>query len=320
MKCLIVDDIHPFLIEQLERAGIFVEYNPEIDKKSAAAVINNFEILVIRSKFKVDDLFMEKATNLLMIARAGAGLDNIELSEEFLSRIQLIHAAEGNADAVAEHTLGLILGLLSKIAAADRSVRSGNWDREKFRGLELKDKTVGLLGYGNMGRAVAIRLKGFGCNVISFDKYITEWPDENANRVSLETMCAESDIISIHIPLTHETKAWIGKDFLKMTKKCPLLINTSRGKIVKLEEVLGELENGSISGLGLDVFEDEPPLKKNENIPSKYERLFSRADVLLSPHIAGWSLESYEKISIVLADKILLHFSQQKGKFGSFQC
>lgn len=305
MQCLIVDDVHLSLIQNLESAGIRVIYKPDFSYSEDRSLLKGTGILVIRSRFFVDDAFMSAAPDLFMIARAGAGLDNIDLESAQRHGIEVFHASEGNADAVGEHTLGLILGLLSKIASSDRSVRTGFWEREKFRGTELKGKTVGLLGYGNMGRAVSKRLSSFGCEVISYDKYLDVWPDQNAVRVDLQTLKEDSQILSLHIPLTTETQGMIDRNFLKSCRKGLFLINTSRGKILPLQPLPDLLEDGTLSGVGLDVLEDEPPVKNIQKIPAVYERLFGRDDVLLTPHVAGWSLESYKNISIVLASKIV---------------
>lgn len=304
MKCLIVDDIHEVLISGLEKIGIEVIYRPFINREEALSLISDINILVVRSKFNIDKEVIDNSPSLKAIARAGAGIDNIDEEYAKLKNIQVFHAATGNADAVAEHTMGMILGLLTKIASADKSVRKGIWDREKYRGIELKGKTVGILGYGNMGRAVAVRLKSFGCNVIAYDKYLQVWPDENAVRVEFEQLYVESQILTLHIPLTQETNGWVDSDFIKKFRKGLFLINMARGKIVCLDGLSNLLDQGQLSGLALDVLEDEPPVKKNMVISSKYSALFEREDVIFSPHIGGWTVESYEKIAIVLEEKI----------------
>jgi D-3-phosphoglycerate dehydrogenase / 2-oxoglutarate reductase len=310
MQCLIVDDIHPVLIQKMESVGLKVIYRPDFALSEDYGMLSEANILIIRSKFQVTSEILEQAPVLHLIGRAGAGLDNINLEEVRARDIEVVHAAEGNADAVGEHSIGLILGLLSKIASADRSVRQGEWKRELYRGVELKGKTVGLVGYGNMGRAVARRLSSFGCEVIAYDKYLDNWPDHYAVRVDLDTLKSESHILSLHIPLTNETSGMVDSDYLKSFRNSVFLINTSRGGIVKVEAVLELLVDGTLSGAALDVLEDEPPLKNINVNQGKYEQLFGRDDVLLTPHIAGWSLESYEKISRVLAIKIIDWLSQ----------
>ena len=305
MQCLIVDDVHPILIERLRANGIQVDYQPGFRLESDRSRLEHCDILVIRSKFFVDAEVLAQSSKLRIIGRAGAGLDTIDVQAAENAEITVLHAAEGNADAVAEHTLGLILGLLSKIGSADASVRIGEWKREFFRGLELKHRTVGIMGYGNMGSAVAARLSTFGCRVLAYDKYLDALPDGNAIQVDLEVLQKEADIISLHIPLTLETKGWIDRHFYRKCRKGVILINTSRGPIVPVADLVQELEGGWVGGAGLDVLEHEPPSSADQEFSSLYERLFMRSDVLLTPHVAGWSLESYEKISMVLANKIL---------------
>ena len=315
MKCLIVDDIHEVLISGLEKIGIEVIYKPFIAREDALLLLNDIGIIVVRSKFLIDREVIDSAPSLKAIARAGAGIDNIDEEYAKFKNIKIFHAAAGNSDAVAEHTMAMILGLLAKIASADKSVRNGIWDREKYRGIELKGKTVGILGYGNMGQAVAVRLKSFGCKIIAYDKYLMDWPDENASRVEFEQLCLESEILTLHIPLTSETNGLVDIEFLKKFRKGLFLLNMSRGKILSLEGLSTLLQQGLLSGVALDVLEDEPPLKKNQALSAKYLSLFEREDVLFSPHIGGWTIESYKKIATVLEDKI-----RQFYKIGRASC
>jgi D-3-phosphoglycerate dehydrogenase len=309
MKCLIVDDIHEVLISGLKKIGIEVFYEPFINRENALLILFDIDILVVRSKFLIDKEVIDKSPSLKAIARAGAGLDNIDEEYAKIKNIQVFHAATGNSDAVAEHTMAMILCLLAKIASADKSVRNGNWDREKYRGIELKGKTVGILGYGHMGRAVAVRLKSFGCKVIAYDKYLKDWPDENAIRVDFETLCFETEILTLHIPLTEETHGWVDVEFLKKCRRGLFLINMARGKILRLEGLANLLEEGILSGLALDVLEEEPPVKINQEISSKYRSLFEREDVLFTPHVGGWTVESYEGIAVVLEEKIRVFYN-----------
>jgi len=312
MKCLIVDDIHEILITGLEKIGVEILYEPQINRDDALKLLFDIDIIIVRSKFKIDKEVIDNSFALKVIARAGAGMDNIDKEYAKLKNIQVFHAAAGNADAVAEHTIGMILALLTKTPGADKSVRNGIWDREKYRGIELKGKTVGILGYGNMGRAVAVRLKSFGCKIIGYDKYIEDWPDENAVRVNFEELCSESEIMTLHIPLTQETKGWIDVDFLRKCKKGLFLINMARGKILRLQGLSKLLAQGHLSGLALDVLEEEPPVKINQDISIHYSELFERDDVVFSPHVGGWTVESYEKIALVLLDQISFFYSLSK--------
>ena len=305
MRCLIADDLHPVLPELLTAAGIHTIFLPEVDQDEFLSLLAETEILVIRSRFQVDSLLLEKAPQLRMIARAGAGLDGIDVSAAEDRGIIVLHAAEGNADAVGEHVLGIILGLLARIPEADRKLRQGIWDRAGFRGRELKGRCVGIIGYGNMGPAVARRLSSFGCRVIAYDKYRTDWPDQFAERVELDELKKSADILSLHVPLTDETTGMIHRDFLLGCKPGLLLINTSRGAVLNVSGLNELLESGFLSGIGLDVFPEEPLYLKNFSGPSETEKLIQRPDVLATPHVAGWTLESYEKISSVLAEKII---------------
>lgn len=312
-KILIVDEVHPVLMEILASNKIAFEYQPDWDRSEAEKAIPGFQGLVIRSKFKVDRAFLQKASNLRLIGRAGAGLDNIDLEAAQALGIQVFHAAKGNADAVAEHTVGMMLMLLNKLAAADQSVRNWQWDREAFRGQELGGKTVGIIGYGNMGQALAKRLQSFGCKVIAYDKYLKTFPNSFARKVTLALLQEEAEILSLHIPLSHETRDYVNGTFLHSFQKLGFLINTSRGQIVPIPDLLHLLETGFLNGAALDVLADEPPVGRGEKLSPIYETLFRRSDVILSPHVAGWSLESYEKISLVLGNTLISHIDQIKN-------
>jgi D-3-phosphoglycerate dehydrogenase len=253
----------------------------------------------------IDNQVINSGSRLKIIARAGAGLDGVDVAYAESRGISVLHAAEGNSDAVAEHVLGMILGLLARIPEADRSLRSGVWDREGFRGRELKGKTVGLIGYGNMGTAVASRLFAFGCRVIAYDKYRIDWPDTRTERVGPEEIMHLSDIISLHVPLTDETRGFINKKYLQQCKEGVILVNTSRGSVLDITGLESLLDTGWLSALALDVFPEEPLFKKNILYKTEISELLSRQNVLATPHVAGWTSESYEKISKVLAGKIL---------------
>jgi D-3-phosphoglycerate dehydrogenase len=305
MTCLIADDLHPVFTEMLENAGMQLQYRPELSREEFLQAIAEAEILVIRSRFAVDREVINSAPALKIIARAGAGLDGIDAEFAELRGIRVLHAAEGNAQTVAEHAIGMMLGLLARIPEADRAIRSGIWDREGFRGKELGPRCVGLIGYGNMGPAVASRLRSFGCRVIAFDKYRRDWPDNFAERVSEEAIQKESDVISLHVPLTDETRGMINLEYLSRCKPGLLLINTSRGPVLNPVGLESLLVNGQLGGLGLDVFPEEPLFKKNISVKEEIYRLLLLPNVLASPHVAGWTSESYERISTVLAEKIL---------------
>lgn len=299
---LIVDDIHPVFMEIVESIGYNCDYQPLITAEDALAIIGNYEGLVIRSKFRLNKQYLDAAADLRFICRAGAGMDNIDEAYATEKGISLINAPEGNMDAVGEHATGLLLSLMNNFNTADAEIRSGYWKREANRGYELKGKTVGIIGYGFMGRSFATKLAGFGVNVIAYDKYKTGFSDQFAREVSMEEIVKHSDILSFHIPLTSETNGMVDDEYLYHFKKPIFLINTARGPIVKTKAVLKAIEQGKILGAGLDVLEIEkfPKLAEQE----WFEALRSSKKVLLTPHVAGWTFDSYRKISEVMAEKL----------------
>jgi D-3-phosphoglycerate dehydrogenase len=299
---LIVDDIHPVFIERAEAIGYQCDYRPAIKPGEALEVLGAYTGLVMRSKFKLDRQFIDAGKNLRFVCRAGAGMDNIDEDYAIQRGIELINAPEGNADAVGEHAIGMLLSLMNNLNNADAEVRSGIWDREGNRGHELKGKTVGIIGYGFMGKSFARKLSGFGVNVIAYDKYKTGFSDEYAREVSMEEIVKHSDVLSLHIPLTAETLGMVNEEYLFHFKKQIFLINTSRGKAVQTTAVLKAISQGKILGAGLDVLEVEkfPALAEQE----WFDQLRKSGKVMLTPHVAGWTFESYRKISEVMAEKL----------------
>jgi D-3-phosphoglycerate dehydrogenase len=300
---LIVDDIHPVFIERAEAMGYQCDYRPAIKPAEALEILGGYAGLVMRSKFKLDRQYIDAGKNLLFVCRAGAGMDNIDEEYAISKGIELINAPEGNADAVGEHAIGMLLSLMNNLNKADGQVRSGVWDREANRGYELKGKTVGIIGYGFMGKSFARKLSGFGLNVIAYDKYKTGFSDEYAREVSMEEIVKHSDVLSLHIPLTAETLGMVNEEYLFHFKKQIFLINTSRGKAVQTTAVLNAIAQGRILGAGLDVLEIEkfPALGEQQ----WFDQLRQSGKVILTPHVAGWTFESYRKISEVMADKLL---------------
>jgi D-3-phosphoglycerate dehydrogenase len=266
MRCLVADDIHPVLLTELESAGLQVDYLPQLSREDFLNEIPHADILVIRSRFLIDNQVISLGSRLKIIARAGAGLDGIDVAFAESRGISVLHAADGNSDALAEHVLGMILGLLARIPEADRSIRNGIWDREGFRGRELKGKTVGLIGYGNMGSAVAYRLFAFGCRVIAYDKYRIDWPDNRTERVGPEEIMHLADIISLHVPLTDETRGFINKKYLQQCKEGVILVNTSRGSVLDITGLESLLDTGWLSALALDVFPCKYFVCLNQNL------------------------------------------------------
>ncbi|MBC7399489.1 MAG: phosphoglycerate dehydrogenase, partial [Mucilaginibacter sp.] len=301
-KILIADDIHPIFIEQAEALGYVCDYQPTIKLDGALEIIAGYAGLVIRSKFNVDRPLIDAATNLRFVCRAGAGMDNIDEAYAAEKNISLINASEGNMDAVGEHAVGLLLSLMNHFNTADAEIRNGEWKREANRGFELKGKTVGVIGYGFMGKSFAKKLSGFEVEVIAYDKYKTGFSDRYAREVSMEEIVKHSDVLSIHVPLTKETDGMINDELLFHFKKPIFFINTSRGKVAKVRAVLNAIKEGKIMGAGLDVLEVEkfPALAEQE----WFDDLKKSGKVILTPHVAGWTFDSYRKISEVMAGKL----------------
>ena len=304
MKCLIIDEMYPDIGQLLQSKGISYEYQPDISRDEIISVIHQYDGLIVRSKTRVDKEILDPAKNLKFIARAGAGIDNIDQAICVQKNIQIFNAPEANRDAVGEHGVGMLLALFNKLNTADLEVRKGLWLREQNRGTEIQGKTVGIIGYGNMGSAFAKRLRGFDCRVIAYDKFKKNYGDDIAEEVGLETLFAETDILSLHVPLTDETNRMVDKQFLASFKKPIILINMARGKVVVLRDLIAELEGGSIKGAALDVLENEKINELTKEQQSDFDHLIKMPNVLLTPHVAGWSFESYQKINKILVDKI----------------
>ena len=310
MKVLHLDTNHPLLIQQLSAAGFqnhedYTSSKSEIEKK-----INLYDGLIIRSRFSIDASFLDKATNLKFIGRVGAGLENIDCDYALSKGIELIAAPEGNRNAVGEHALGMLLSLFNKLNKADQEVRKGLWLREENRGLELDGKTVGLIGYGNMGKAFAKKLRGFDVTVLCYD-IKPNIEDENATQVSLQEIHERADVLSLHTPQTPQTVGMINTSFIEQFKKPFWLINTARGKSVVTKDLVGALKSSKVLGAGLDVLEYEKSsfekLFTNE-IPEEFKYLVQSENVLLSPHVAGWTIESNIKLAQTIVDKIKAKF------------
>jgi D-3-phosphoglycerate dehydrogenase len=303
-KLLVVDDMHACVISELQKSGFEVLYRPDIKKEETLSILKEYHGILVRSKFFIDEDFLSFAPKLEFVGRAGAGVDNVNEKALANHKVTLLNAPEGNRDAVAEHVPGMLLALMNNMMRADQQVRNGIWDREGNRGYELKGKTVGIIGFGYMGRALAKRLSGFSCNIIAYDKYKKNFSDEFVKEVSLEELQVTSDVISLHIPLTSETKFMVDDAFFANVKKPVWFVNSARGEIVRLRSVLTALESGKIRGAALDVLENEKLNTLTDEQAFVMNALGKRQDVLFSPHVAGWTFESYEKISMVLVDKI----------------
>ena len=308
VKILHIDSNHSLLWDQLEKAGFQNEADFDSTKSEIESKIHNYQGIVIRSRFKIDKEFIDKATDLKFIARVGAGLESIDCDYAISKNIHLIAAPEGNRNAVGEHALGMLLSLLNKLNRADKLVREGHWVREGNRGHELDGKTVGLIGYGNMGKSFAKKLRGFDVDVLCYD-ILPNVGDANAKQVSLAELQSKSDVLSLHIPWTPETDKMINADFITAFAKPFWFINTSRGKNVVTDDLAAALQSGKILGAGLDVLEYEKLSFENLFIdiekPKAFEYLLQAENVLLTPHIAGWTFESHAKLAQTIADKII---------------
>lgn len=309
-KVLIIDDVHQSLVHGLIAQNFDVFYRPEILKSDVVALLqdNDFEGLVVRSKIFLDAAFFQSCGPLKWVARAGAGMDNIDVEAARNASVELMNSGNANSDAVAEQTLAMLLSICTKLMAANSQVKQFVWDREGNRGFELKGKTVGIIGYGNTGMAVAEKLQGFGVHVLAYDKYKSEFSDNKVTEVDLTTILDKSDVISLHIPLTDETRLFVDFSFLNSIKKPVILMNLSRGQIVDIESVNKFLESGKLIGFCADVLPVEPPEKSNESDRKKLQKLFSFENVIVSPHVGGWTVESYERISHFLLSNILKYY------------
>ena len=306
MKILHIDSNHELLINQLNQLGFTNHEDYTSNKATIQAKIHQYDGFVIRSRFSIDKTFIDAAKNLKFIARVGAGLENIDGDYAKQKGIALIAAPEGNRNAVGEHSLGMLLALFNKLNTANQQVSEGQWLREANRGVELDGKTVGLIGYGNMGKAFAKKLKGFDCNVLCYDLK-DNVGDANAQQVSLEYLQEHIDVLSLHTPETHATINMINNTFINQVKKPFWLINTARGKSVVTAHLVEALKSGKIKGAGLDVLEYEKASFETlftNNLPQDFKYLIEAQNVLLSPHVAGWTVESNIKLAQTIVNKI----------------
>lgn len=307
VKILHIDSNHPLLWEQLEQAGFTNHADFKASKQEIEAKIADYNGIVIRSRFDIDKEFLNKATNLQFIARVGAGLESIDTAYAESKGIHLIAAPEGNRNAVGEQALGMLLSLFNNLNRADRQIRSGHWVREANRGHELEGKTVGVIGYGNMGKSFAKKLRGFDVDVLCYD--IKDGVgDENARQVTLQELQQKADVLSLHTPWTPETNQMVNADFINAFAKPFWLVNTARGKSAVTKDLADALQSGKILGAALDVLEYEKSsfehLFMDGNVPAEFQYLLDADNVLLSPHIAGWTFESHQKLAQVIVDKI----------------
>ena len=302
-KVLIVDEVHPSMTEGLTNVGFEVETRTDLSLAEFTSILPSYEGLVIRSRFKITAEILNDSA-LSFIARAGAGLDLLDVDACLSRGIAVFSANEGNADSVAEHVIGQLLSLAHKLHTSDTEVRHGLWEREGNRGFELKEKSIGIIGYGNMGKAVASRLSGFGMRILAYDKYApsADYP------ATMEQIFEQADILSLHIPLTSETRGLVSVSYIDSFKKPILLLNSSRGPIAPLEPLLHGLRSGKIKGLALDVLPNEKLSSWSPFEKELFAEIAAYPATIFSPHVAGWTTESYYKINEVLLEKIKAHF------------
>ena len=306
MKIILIDRVHHSFTESFTKWGWEVI---EAYEWSENDLLNNIEFadgIIIRSRIKLNQNVLSKGINLKFIGRPGSGLENIDVEFCQLNNIKVFRSPEGNRDAVGEHIMGMLLMLLNNLKRADLQVRAGIWEREANRGIELKGKTVGIIGYGYMGSSFAEKLAGFGVKVIAYDKYKTAFSSSIVKEVSLETLQSQSDIISLHTPLNEETIGMINREFFEKCAKPIILINSARGKSVILKDLLSAINKGIVMGACLDVLEIETSSFEKIDLINQQvmEELLTKEEVLFSPHIAGWSSEAKEKMAQVIIKKI----------------
>ena len=308
MKILQLDKNHPLITEQLSAKGFLLDEDTTSTYAEVLEKIAGYDGIIIRSRIPIDQNFIEHAKNLKFIARVGAGMENIDVDFAEKCGIKLISSPEGNRDSVAEHAVGMLLILMHRLFISSLEVKNGIWKREENRGDELLGKTFGIIGYGNMGKAVAKRLSGFGVSVI-FHDIIPNLSDKYGTQVSLETLKKEADILSLHLPITSETHHLIDASFISEMKKDFYFINTARGNNVKTSDLVEEIRSGKIKGACLDVLEYEKPSFENlETENNDLEFLLQSEKVIVTPHVAGWTHQSKEKLAQIIVDKILASF------------
>ena len=313
MKILHLDENHPLLLQQLEAAGFQNTIAYTTPKEEVERILPQFDGIVIRSRFPLNASFLAKGSNLKFIARVGAGVENIDQNAAKQCGITLFSAPLGNSNAVGEHALGMLLNLMNKLSSANQSVRNGEWLRETHRGEELEGKTVGIIGYGNMGKSFAKKLQGFDVAEVIYYDIETKTPDAFARQVGLDELQKNAEVLSLHTPQTNETIGMVNATFLRKMLHPFWLINTARGSAIKTNDLVAALKEGKVRGAALDVleyekssFEDLFENQKNED----FDYLLKASNVLLSPHVAGWSTESHRKLAEIIVRQIILNFGK----------
>ena len=312
-KVVFLDTVHPVLSEKLTENGFKCLDGSLLSKEMCLKEIKSAFGIVIRSRFKIDRVFLKEASNIEFIARSGSGMENIDLNYCKENNIAVFNSPEGNKNAVGEHCLGLLLNLMNHISKGNKEIKNGIWDREGNRGEELEGKTVGIIGYGHNGMSFAEKLNGFNVNIIAYDKYKTGFSDGNVKEVSLKEIFKLAHVVSFHIPQNKETKGFANKSFFKKFNHPIYLLNISRGKIINTEDLVSAIDLNLIKGAALDVLEYEPSSFEPflEVIPENlYNKIKTTHQIILTPHVAGWTKESYYKLSNVLANKVLNHYQK----------
>ncbi len=312
MKVLFIDSCHASLQQELEISGFTCDHDYDSSKEEIAKKLSSYTGLVIRSRFKLDKEFLDKASGLKFIARVGAGMENIDVGYAESKGIRCLHAPEGNRDAVGEQAIGMLLALFNNLCKADKEVREGKWIREGNRGEELSGKTVSIIGYGNMGSAFAKKLQGFDVKVLAYDKYKKGFGDNQVKEATLDEVFAETDVLSLHLPLTQETLFMVNDAFINKFRKNIYIINTARGKNLKTDDLVKNMRSGKVLGACLDVLEHESnsfeglqsTINNQQSTIPALDYLLSSPKVILSPHIGGWTHQSNEKMARTLAAKI----------------
>ena len=313
MKVLITEDLHPYLSTRLTQWGCQCVIEPAITNQEVADCLHEYEGLVVATKIKVTAELLDRAPELKWVARAGSGMENIDLKAAAERNVACVNSPEGNCDAVAEQVLGMLLAMFNNTVRSDAEMRRGIWLREANRGIELGGKTVGIVGFGHTGSSVARKLQGFNVRILAYDKYLSESPVEYAELASMDRIAEEADVLSLHLPLTPETAHFFNSELIQRFRKPFWLVNTSRGSVLKTEDLLAGLADEKVLGAALDVFENEKPHTYNKEEQAWWAALRRHDRVLLSPHVAGWTVESKHRIAEVLCSRIQPHLSAESG-------
>ena len=303
-KVLIIDTMHVSICGMLKQINIDSDYRPQITRQDILKILPDYDGIIVRSKTLIDTELLDRGSRLKFVARAGAGIDQLDIGELENRDVKIINAPEGNRDALGEHALGMLLCLANKINVGDLMVRQMIWDREGHRGFEIKNKIIAIIGYGQMGSAFAEKLSGLGCQVMAYDKYKTDYSGSLVTESSMEEIFERADVVSFHIPLTEETRNMVNAAYLQNFNKNITLLNTSRGEILNLKDLLKMMDVGKVRSAALDVLENEKLSTLNDEQKEVFEQLVQSEKVLLTPHVGGWTFESYERINRVLVNKI----------------